>query len=40
VWCHWCHVIEETTYADSKVVDLLKAKYTVRVDQDANPDLS
>ena len=27
--------------ADSKVVDLLKAKYiTVRVDQDANPDLS
>ncbi len=41
VWCHWCHVMEETTYADSKVVDLLKAKYlTVRVDQDANPDLS
>jgi uncharacterized protein len=41
VWCHWCHVMEETTYADGKVVDLLKAKYiAVRVDQDANPDLS
>jgi hypothetical protein len=41
VWCHWCHVMEQTTYADSKVVDLLKAKYiTVRVDQDANLDLS
>ncbi|MGE3528240.1 MAG: DUF255 domain-containing protein, partial [Methyloceanibacter sp.] len=41
VWCHWCHVMEETTYADEKVVALLKAKYlTVRVDQDANPDLS
>ena len=41
VWCHWCHVMEKTTYADDKVVDLLKAKYlTVRVDQDANPDLS
>lgn len=41
VWCHWCHVMEETTYNDPKVIDLLKSKYiTVRVDQDANPDLS
>ncbi len=41
VWCHWCHVMEETTYRDPKVVALLKDKYlTVRVDQDANPDLS
>jgi hypothetical protein len=41
VWCHWCHVMEETTYSDPKVVELLKSKYlTVRVDQDANPDLS
>ena len=41
VWCHWCHVMEKTTYADSEVVALLKSKYlTVRVDQDANPDLS
>jgi uncharacterized protein len=41
VWCHWCHVMERTTYADPKVVALLKSKYLpVRVDQDANPDLS
>ncbi|MGQ0455810.1 MAG: DUF255 domain-containing protein [Hyphomicrobium sp.] len=41
VWCHWCHVMEETTYRDAKVVELLKAKYLpIRVDQDANPDLS
>lgn len=41
VWCHWCHVMEETTYRDPKVVALLEQKYlTVRVDQDANPDLS
>ncbi|WP_426436154.1 DUF255 domain-containing protein [Bradyrhizobium genosp. P] len=41
VWCHWCHVMEKTTYADPKVQDLLSAKYLpVRVDQDANPDLS
>ena len=41
VWCHWCHVMEQTTYRDAKVTGLLKSKYlTVRVDQDANPDLS
>lgn len=41
VWCHWCHVMEETTYRDAKVVALIKAKYLpIRVDQDANPDLS
>jgi uncharacterized protein len=41
VWCHWCHVMRDETYADAKVVALLKARYvTVRVDQDANPDLA
>jgi uncharacterized protein len=41
VWCHWCHVMDETTYQDPKVVELINAKYLpVKVDQDANPDLS
>ena len=41
VWCHWCHVMEKTTYADPEVQSLLAQKYLpVRVDQDANPDLS
>src|SRR5215468_427022 len=41
VWCHWCHVMEKTTYADPDVQSLLASKYIpVRVDQDANPDLS
>ena len=41
VWCHWCHVMEKTTYADSDVQALLAEKYLpVRADQDANPDLS
>jgi uncharacterized protein YyaL (SSP411 family) len=41
VWCHWCHVMEKTTYADPEVAELLASKYLpVRVDQDANPDLS
>jgi hypothetical protein len=41
VWCHWCHVMDETTYKTPEVIALLKSKYiTVRVDQDARPDLS
>src|SRR5262245_43883444 len=41
VWCHWCHVMAKTTYANPEVKELLAAKYLpVRVDQDANPDLS
>jgi uncharacterized protein YyaL (SSP411 family) len=41
VWCHWCHVMDETTYRDPEVIRLLRARYiTVRVDQDARPDLS
>ena len=41
VWCHWCHVMAETTYRDPDVIRLLRARYiTVRVDQDARPDLS
>ncbi|HLX17708.1 MAG TPA: DUF255 domain-containing protein [Bradyrhizobium sp.] len=41
VWCHWCHVMEKTTYADPEVVRLLESRYLpVRVDQDASPDLS
>src|SRR5829696_378480 len=41
VWCHWCHVMEKTTYANPEVKSLLAQKYLpVRVDQDANPDLS
>src|SRR3954452_5278538 len=41
VWCHWCHVMEKTTYANPEITELLASKYIpVRVDQDANPDLS
>ena len=40
IWCHWCHVMEETTYKSKDVAKLLKEHYiTVRVDQDTNPDL-
>jgi uncharacterized protein len=41
VWCHWCHVMEETTYRDPKVVSLLSEHFVaIRVDQDSRPDLS
>jgi len=41
VWCHWCHVMEEVTYRDPKVIELIRQRYVaVRVDQDARPDLS
>lgn len=41
VWCHWCHVMEETTYQDPQVVKLIQSRYIpVKADQDANPDLS
>ncbi len=41
VWCHWCHVMDETTYRDPKVIALMRARYVaVRVDQDSRPDLS
>jgi len=41
VWCHWCHVMEETTYRDPQVVALIAGHFVaIRVDQDSRPDLS
>jgi hypothetical protein len=41
VWCHWCHVMDEQTYADPKVVALVGSHYLpVKVDQDSRPDIS
>src|SRR5262245_36102331 len=41
IWCHWCHVMAETTYKNPEVIGLMQSKYiAVRVDQDARPDLS
>ncbi len=40
VWCHACHVMNQTTYADPQVLALLHANYiAVRVDTDQRPDL-
>ena len=40
-WCHWCHVMHDTTYADPAVIAELEAGYVaVRVDADLRPDLA
>ena len=41
VWCHWCHVMDETTYSDQRVQDLVRARFVpIRVDNDVRPDLN
>ena len=41
VWCHWCHVMDATTYRDPRVVKLIREHFIpVRVDQDSQPELS
>lgn len=40
-WCHWCHVMEDTTYRDPGVLSRLATHFiAVRVDQDERPDLA
>src|ERR1700733_5064243 len=39
-WCHWCHVMEATTYHDPAVRELLDAHFiAAKVDVDARPDI-
>lgn len=40
VWCHACHVMEETTYADPAVIRLITERFVpIRVDSDQRPDI-
>jgi len=40
VWCHWCHVMDRTTYSDKEVAKLIHEKYVpIRVDRDKRPDV-
>ncbi len=40
-WCHWCHVMDATTYHDPTVVEVLRDKFiAVKVDIDARPDIA
>jgi uncharacterized protein len=40
VWCHWCHVMDETTYSDMDVIAYINENFIpVRVDADMRPDI-
>ncbi len=40
VWCHWCHVMDQTTYSNRDVVKLIREKFvSIRVDRDKRPDI-
>ena len=41
VWCHWCHVMDETTYSNPSVIELINGEYVpIRVDNDVRPDIN
>ncbi len=40
VWCHWCHVMDETSYSDERNIRLINERYIpIRVDADKRPDI-
>jgi len=40
-WCHWCHVMDRTTYSDPAVARLMNDNFvSIRVDIDKRPDIS
>ena len=40
-WCHWCHVMDQTSYSDERVIELVNSRFIpVRVDVDQRPDIS
>src|SRR5579859_1532831 len=41
VWCHWCHVMDETSYSNPGVIELINREYVpIRVDNDVRPDIN
>jgi len=41
VWCHWCHVMDQKTYANTAVANYLNKNFiSIKVDQDSRPDLA
>ncbi|HEY3375572.1 MAG TPA: DUF255 domain-containing protein [Candidatus Aquicultor sp.] len=40
VWCHWCHVMDETSFSDERVINLINDQFIpIRVDADRRPDI-
>ncbi len=41
VWCHWCHVMDRTSYSDPEVIRLVNELYVpIRVESDTRPDIN
>ena len=41
VWCHWCHVMDETSYSTADVIAAINERYVaIRVDNDERPDVN
>ena len=39
-WCHWCHVMDRTTYSDSEIAEILAERFIpIKVDADKRPDI-
>ncbi len=40
-WCHWCHVMHDSTYSNTEVINYINEKFIpIKVDQDATPELA
>ena len=40
-WCHWCHVMDQTSYSDGRVIERINSGFIpMRVDVDRRPDIS
>jgi uncharacterized protein len=41
VWCHWCHVMDRTSYSDPEIAGIINEGFVpVRVDTDRMPDVN
>jgi uncharacterized protein YyaL (SSP411 family) len=41
VWCHWCHVMDETNFSDGDTIAFINHNFIpVRVDSDQRPDVN
>jgi uncharacterized protein len=41
VWCHWCHVMDETSYSNPAIIAAINERFVpVRVDNDRRPDVN
>lgn len=40
-WCHWCHVMDDTTYSDPSVIELINSYFIpINIDNDSRPDIN